>query len=387
MGKVYYDMGFLSTDEVIEVSASELIGQYVGQTGPKTKTQLDRALGKVLFVDEAYRLADGQYATEAVNELLYLLRTPRYAGKMIVILAGYTKDMNRLMTNRHGLSGLFPEEIVFQNIEPKDCLTLLQRELEQRRVIPEFLTDDTICAQLEKLFNMLSLFPGWSNARDIVTLAKEMAKRALVSSQAQEPRVSSQQAIICMKEMAAMQRERSDETMQSGNAHFAALNGSQRMRDQNDFAQETTTAREGAPCDIYIQTSGPSTPCIPHNSNDVAGVSAQTTAPPRSTSPSSHLQSQNQNDDSREEGVSDAVWAQLQQGKNVKEDVQEKLRTMGVCCNGYEWREVVGGYRCAGGAHFVDHDRLECGAGSIQPTRRRRVGLFFGLGGARKSKM
>lgn len=58
-------MGFLATAEVKEVSSSELIGQYVGQTGPKTQKMLEKALGKVLFVDEAYRLAEGQFAKES----------------------------------------------------------------------------------------------------------------------------------------------------------------------------------------------------------------------------------------------------------------------------------------------------------------------------------
>ena len=96
MGKVYYNMGLLSTDEVVECSASDFIGQYAGHTGPKAKAMLERGLGKVLFIDEAYQLADGQYATEAINELIHLLTTPRYSSKMVIILAGYTGDMDRL---------------------------------------------------------------------------------------------------------------------------------------------------------------------------------------------------------------------------------------------------------------------------------------------------
>src|SRR6266480_1793477 len=69
MGKVFYDMGFLSKAEVVECSATDLIGQYVGQTGPKVQQLLDNALGKVLFIDEAYRLAGGHFAQEAMDEL------------------------------------------------------------------------------------------------------------------------------------------------------------------------------------------------------------------------------------------------------------------------------------------------------------------------------
>ncbi|KAF6815870.1 stage V sporulation protein K [Colletotrichum plurivorum] len=61
IGRIYYDMGFLSTDEVVACSVTDMIGQYKGHTGPKVLGLLDKAIGKVLFVDEAYRLAhDGE---------------------------------------------------------------------------------------------------------------------------------------------------------------------------------------------------------------------------------------------------------------------------------------------------------------------------------------
>ena len=64
MGKVFYDMGFLATAEVVNCSVTDLVGQYIGQTGPKTKALLEKGLGKVLFIDEAYRLAEGDFVTE-----------------------------------------------------------------------------------------------------------------------------------------------------------------------------------------------------------------------------------------------------------------------------------------------------------------------------------
>jgi hypothetical protein len=59
LGSVFYDMGLLSSTEVVECSATDLVGEYVGQTGPKTRSVFERALGRVLFVDEAYRFAEG----------------------------------------------------------------------------------------------------------------------------------------------------------------------------------------------------------------------------------------------------------------------------------------------------------------------------------------
>ena len=69
-------MGFLSTAAVHECSATDLVAGYVGQTGLKTIQLLEKALGKVLFVDEAYRLGEGAFATEAINELVDSLTKP-----------------------------------------------------------------------------------------------------------------------------------------------------------------------------------------------------------------------------------------------------------------------------------------------------------------------
>lgn len=94
MGKVYYDMGILGSDEVIESSATDLVGQYIGYTGPKTQELLEKVLGRLLLIDEAYYLADGQFTKEAMDEIVDCITKPKFAGKLIVILAGYDKDIN-----------------------------------------------------------------------------------------------------------------------------------------------------------------------------------------------------------------------------------------------------------------------------------------------------
>jgi len=134
MGQVYYDMGFLSSTEVIECSASDLVGQYVGQTGPKTKAVFEKALGRVLFVDEAYRLGEGHFAKEAIDELVDIMTQERFRSKIVVILAGYDQDMNKLMTVNTGLSSRFPEEIVFCNMPAPRCLELLKGELKKKNI-------------------------------------------------------------------------------------------------------------------------------------------------------------------------------------------------------------------------------------------------------------
>lgn len=103
MRKVYYDMGFLASADVIESSATDLVGQYVGQTSPKTQRLLEKAMGKVLLIDEAYRLGEeGPFAKEAIVEVVDCITKPKFKQKLIIILAGYDNDVNQLMAVNPG---------------------------------------------------------------------------------------------------------------------------------------------------------------------------------------------------------------------------------------------------------------------------------------------
>ena len=180
MGKIFYDMGFLSTAEVIECSATDLIGEYLGQTGPKVISLLDRALGKVLFIDEAYRLGDvdafTNYNTDAVGELVDCLTKTRYARKLIIVLAGYTGDMDRLMYVNRGLRSRFETDVVFPHMTPEHCLRLLRTLIGKLGI--KITAPDTDRSGETKtlftLFSQLSQTKGWANGRDVETLSREV---------------------------------------------------------------------------------------------------------------------------------------------------------------------------------------------------------------------
>jgi hypothetical protein len=185
MAELFYEIGILLTKDYMECSASDLIGEYVGQTGPKTRDVLKRALGKVLFVDEAFRLCDGQFGNEAANELVDSLTKPQFIGKIVIILAGYSDDMNNLLKVNPGLSSRFPEEIVFENMKPRECLTLLERQIRDNgiQIVPEF--QGTSSEQYLKVidqFKELSSLPSWGNGRDIKTLSKSITNAVLGST-------------------------------------------------------------------------------------------------------------------------------------------------------------------------------------------------------------
>jgi hypothetical protein len=76
-------------------------------------------------VDEAYKLDEGQFAKEATDKWVDNLTKPQFLGKLVVMLASYTEDINRLLKVNPGLLSRFREEIVFQNMTTEECLTLL----------------------------------------------------------------------------------------------------------------------------------------------------------------------------------------------------------------------------------------------------------------------
>lgn len=192
IGQIFYDMGFLSTNEVIECSASQLVGQFMGQTGPTVVNLFERALGKVLFIDEAYRLSRGgtrgrlagSYQDEAIGEIVDCITKKQFHKKLIIILAGYTKDMDELMSVNAGLRSRFATEIAFPAMNPirsrEHLFNLLKKkDIEVRdnvRVSTE--TKEKVLRLLDKL----GMTAGWAGARDVGTLAAVITEKVYRTS-------------------------------------------------------------------------------------------------------------------------------------------------------------------------------------------------------------
>ncbi|CCM06492.1 uncharacterized protein FIBRA_08761 [Fibroporia radiculosa] len=420
LGQVFYDMGFLSSSEVVECSASDLVGQYVGHTGPKTKALLEKALGRVLFVDEAYRLGDGPFAKEAIDELVSVLTQPKFHQKVVVVLAGYDADMNRLMAINSGLSSRFSEELVFTHMSPQHCLQILKAQLTAKKVQLKALEHSSSSGyqSMVRLLEQLSAFPSWGNARDVGTLAKQMISLVFTrpsdeSDDSSELTLTTDEAIGCMETMLAERRART--------AHVSKL--------------------------PQVQLDMPSASAPPP---PTAAPSISTTHTTRQPSPERNAQHKAPPpDDAAEErdpGVPDHIWQKLQEDKLAAElankrlteelvrmtreleetkrkeaeererirqleetrardaaeedkrkrkleaarlrelaarekrareeaarrammeaeaqrrkqeaKAQAALRQMGVCVAGYRWIKQEGGYRCAGGSHFVSDGAL-----------------------------
>ncbi|KAJ5951021.1 uncharacterized protein N7479_009434 [Penicillium vulpinum] len=174
VGRIFYDMGFLSEAELIECSASDIVAPHPGQTGHRIVNWLERALGKVVFIDEAYRLADGEYERQAVDELVDRLTKTRYAQKLVVVLAGYDREMARLMQMNRGLRSRFPTEMVFYPLSAEACWKLMQRELTSVGI--EIVEDGRGSKEVMEIFAKLAQVQTWASARDVKRLAGELVR-------------------------------------------------------------------------------------------------------------------------------------------------------------------------------------------------------------------
>ena len=124
LAQIYARLGVLSRGSFIEVSRSDLVGEYVGQTALKTDAIVKRALGGVLFIDEAYSLtrspSGSDYGREAVDTLLRLMEDHR--EDLAVIVAGYPEEMVEFIESNPGLRSRFPRTIGFEDYTNEELL-------------------------------------------------------------------------------------------------------------------------------------------------------------------------------------------------------------------------------------------------------------------------
>ncbi|MDG9719572.1 AAA family ATPase [Streptomyces sp. DH24] len=124
LGRVFYALGLLGGDHLVEAQRADLVGEYLGQTAVKANELIDSALGGVLFVDEAYSLSNSgygkgdAYGDEALQVLLKRAEDNR--DHLVVILAGYPEGMDRLLAANPGLSSRFTTRVDFPSYRPAE---------------------------------------------------------------------------------------------------------------------------------------------------------------------------------------------------------------------------------------------------------------------------
>lgn len=166
IARIYNKIGLLSTGNFVEVDRSGLVAGYVGQTAIEVKNVMDTAKGGVLFIDEAYSLANGlqgDYGMEAIETLLKRMEDDR--EDMIVIVAGYPKLMEKFISSNPGLRSRFSKKIHFPDYDPDELLEILQYMVKKNGFM---ITEEALDLAYEELENRYNTRDDdFANAREV----------------------------------------------------------------------------------------------------------------------------------------------------------------------------------------------------------------------------
>ena len=168
MGEVLQAMDILPTSRVIEASRATLVGKYMGETPKIVNSMCDKAMGGILFIDEAYTLSDGgdMYGKEAIDTLMKRMEDDR--GKFVVIAAGYKDKMDEFMMMNAGLASRFTHKLHIDDYDPDELLAIYKHMAQKEQY--QF-TPDAELKALDKIYKMvLAKTDSWGNAREMRNL-------------------------------------------------------------------------------------------------------------------------------------------------------------------------------------------------------------------------
>ena len=135
MADILYKLGYIRKGHLLEVTRDDLVGQYIGHTAPKTKEVLKKAMGGVLFIDEAYYLYkpdnERDYGSEAIEILLQVMENQR--DDLVVILAGYKERMDVFYESTPGLASRIANHVHFPDYSPEELITIGKLMLEEQQ--------------------------------------------------------------------------------------------------------------------------------------------------------------------------------------------------------------------------------------------------------------
>lgn len=185
---ILYNLGFIKQNKLIEVSAKDLIGQYVGQTAPKTLSVIEKALDGVLFIDEAYSLAstsknNSSFNEECIATLIQAMENNR--DNLVVIFAGYSKEMDAFLKSNSGIVSRIGYTMDFKDYTLDELITIFVSMFEKSGFV---VNDDAI----EKAKEIIMEFMGsesFGNARFVRNLYEKAIIKHATNTENEEDRI------------------------------------------------------------------------------------------------------------------------------------------------------------------------------------------------------
>jgi probable Rubsico expression protein CbbX len=165
MAEILHRLGYVRKGHLVAVTRDDLVGQYIGHTAPKTKEVLKKAMGGVLFIDEAYYLYrpenERDYGQEAIEILLQVMENQR--DDLVVILAGYKDRMQAFFRSNPGLSSRIAHHLDFPDYQPRELEEIAQRMLREM----QYRLSASGVAALHDYIPLRMSQPHFANARSI----------------------------------------------------------------------------------------------------------------------------------------------------------------------------------------------------------------------------
>ena len=177
VAEMFNNIGVLKTNKVVEVDREALVAQYVGHTAVKTKEVIESALDGVLFIDEAYTLARGgenDFGREAIDTMVKMMED--YRDRIVIILAGYSKDMDNFLKTNSGLKSRFSNIIDFPDYTTDELIKIAELEVKKNGYV---LREDAK-AKLRQLLEDDRYEPDFGNGRGIRNLFERSVKNMAV---------------------------------------------------------------------------------------------------------------------------------------------------------------------------------------------------------------
>lgn len=165
MAEILHRLGYIRRPDVVSVTRDDLVGQYIGHTAPKTKEVLKKAMGGVLFIDEAYYLYkpenERDYGQESIEILLQVMENNR--DDLVVILAGYKDRMDRFFQSNPGMSSRIAHHIEFPDYTPDELLMIAKLMLEKQQYHLSATAEQAFLDYIRRRMQM----PHFANARSV----------------------------------------------------------------------------------------------------------------------------------------------------------------------------------------------------------------------------
>ena len=160
MAKLLFDLGVIKENKLIEVAKKDLVGQYVGQTAPKTAEVIEKALGGVLFIDEAYSLTEGKdsFGLESLETLIKAMED--HKGEFVVIFAGYRNKMQEFIDSNPGLASRIGYTFEFPDYDEYELADILYKKIEQCDLKLEDKAKDEIASIMKYFCNVENIGNG-----------------------------------------------------------------------------------------------------------------------------------------------------------------------------------------------------------------------------------